>query len=186
MLREMDKSVRDTLVASIKTAFLGVKWWNEVQEDVRTRLEWIIDHIQSLGPLFAFTYMALFRWQYESRRIEGKKTNHPMASYLSTILGMRISEEAFQCGHLPTRAVLDLYDYLEPTDSDVAACLFLCHQVEILQKTGMLQEHKDSDLKTSPSEMAELLKAPKPKKKIPPIQEELIEWSDDEEPETQN
>ena len=181
MSHESDKVVQKALTASIKKAFIGTKWWDEVQEDVRTRLEWIVDNITTLGSLFAFTYMSLFRWQYECRRAEGKSVNHPMASYLSSIMGMRISEEAFQCGHLPTRAVLDLYDYVEPNDADVAACLFLCHQVEVLQKTGMLSD-RDVDIRTNPSEMAKLLKPKKPKKKKAPfVQEETIEWDDEEE-----
>lgn len=181
MSQESEKAVQTAIVASIKKAFVGTKWWGDVQEDVRTRLEWIVDHITTMGSLFGRTYMLLFRWQYERRRVENKSVNHPMASYLSSILGMQISEEAFQCGHLPTRAVLDLYDYVEPNDADVAACLFLCHQVEILQKTGMLQE-RDIDIRTSSSEMAQLLKPKKPAKKKPPfVQEETIEWDDEEE-----
>lgn len=180
MSSKSEKMVQDAIIASIKKEFVQTKWWGEVQEDVRTRLGWIVENIHTLGPLFAFTYMGLFRWQYECRRAEGKNVNSPMASYLSSIVGMRISEEAFQCGHMPTRAILDLYDYVEPNDSDVAACLFLCHQVEILQKTGMLKE-EINDLRTNASEMAQLLRPEKPKKKRPrPVQEETINWDDDE------
>ena len=125
--------------------------------------------------------MALFRWEFERRREEGVSTTHPMATYLSAIMGMRISEEAFQCGHLPTRSILGLYDYVEPNDSDVAACLFLCNQIEILQKTGMLQDF-DSDLRTNPSEMAKLLKAKTPakNKNKAEIEEKTINWDDDD------
>ena len=101
-----------------------------------------------------------------------------MASYFSTLMGMRISEEAYQCGLLPTRAVLNLYDYLQPNDADVAACLMLCHKIEVLEKSGMLVMD-EIKTRTSPSEMAKILRPPK-KKRAKPIQEETIVWDEDE------
>ncbi len=74
---------------------------------------------------------------------------------------------------------LDLYDFVQPNDADVAACLMYCHKVEILEKSGML-ELKNMELKTSPSEMARVLRPRKKKAKPKPIQEESISWEDDE------
>lgn len=175
---ESEKNVQRTIIASLKREFIKASWWDEVQDDVKTRLNWLVDHIEQVGSLFARSFMSLFRWEFERRRLEGKKATNPMASYFSTLLGMRLSEEAYQCGLLPTRAVLDLYDFVRPTDADVAACLMFCHKVEILEKAGMLTID-DIDLKTSPSEMARILRSPK-KKQAKPIQEETIVWDDDE------
>lgn len=175
-----ESEVQHLIIASIKRELMKAAWWNEVQEDVKTRLNWLVDHIEEIGSLFAHSFMSLFRWEFERRRLDGKKTPTPAAAYFSTLMGMRISEEAYQCGLLPTRAMLDLYDFVQPNDSDVAACLMFCHKVEIMEKAGML-EAGDMELKTSPSEMAKILR-PKKRKQAKPIQEENITWDDDSDP----
>ena len=111
--------------------------------------------------------------------LENKTLNNPMAGYLSSMLGMRIPEEAYQCGKLPTRAVLDLYDYVDPTDSDVAACMFLCNKIEVLERAGMLNR-EDMRLSASKKELAQAFqsspgKIPRPQKP-PQITEEEVEW----------
>ena len=152
-----DPIVRKAIIASIKSELMKIDWWDEVQDDVRARLEWIINHVEHLGTLFARTYMTLFRWEFERRRLTAKKLNNPYAGYVASLLGMRISEEAYQCGLLPTRSVLDLYDYVQPSDSDVAACLFLCHKIEVLETMGALV-HNEDELKTTPSEMSKVIR----------------------------
>lgn len=180
----MSKSeVQQLIIASIKRDLIKAVWWDEVQEDVKTRLNWIVDHVEEIGSLFAHSFMSLFRWEFERRRLDGNKTPTPAAAYFSTLMGMRISEEAYQCGLLPARAMLDLYDFVQPNDSDVAACLMFCHKVEIMEKSGML-EAGDMELKTSPSEMAKILRSKK-KKQVKPIQEENIAW-DDSDPDLNN
>lgn len=174
-----DDAVRRAIIDSLKKEFLKTSWWGEVQEDVRTRLDWLVEHVDQAGSIFAQTFMSLFRWEFERRKIEGKNVTNPMASYFSTLMGMRITEEAYQCGLLPTRALLDLYDFVRPNDADVAACLFFCHKVEILEKAGMLRLHQP-EMKTSPSEMAKLLRSPVKKKNVgPQISEESISWDDE-------
>lgn len=178
MSKESDKVVQQAIVESLKREFIKAGWWEEVQDDVKTRLNWLVEHIDEVGSIFARSYMSLFCWEFERRKLEGHNVTNPMASYFSTLMGMRISEEAYQCGLLPTRAVLNLYDYLEPNDADVAACLMFCHKVEILEKSGMISMN-ESELKTSPSEMAKILRSPRKKEKAKPIQEETITWNDD-------
>ncbi len=177
MSQESDKVVRQAIIVSLKRELVKSSWWGEVQDDVKTRLDWIVDHIDQAGLLFASSYMSLFSWEYERRKLEGHNVTNPMASYFSTLMGMRISEEAYQCGLLPTRAVLNLYDYLEPNDADVAACMMLCHKIEVLEKSGMLLMN-ESELRTNPSEMAKVMRPPR-KKKAPPIQEETITWGEE-------
>ena len=177
MSQESDKVVQQAVIRSLKGEFIKASWWEEVQEDVKTRLNWLVDHVDEVGPLFARSYMSLFCWEYERRKTEGNNVTNPMASYFSTLMGMRISEEAYQCGLLPTRAVLNLYDYLEPNDADVAACLMLCHKIEVLEKSGMLTMN-ETKLKTSPSEMAKILRSPR-RKKAKPIQEENLMWGEE-------
>jgi len=174
-----DEEVRKAIIYSLKSEMMKIEWWDEVQEDVKTRLEWIINHINPIGTLFTRSYMTLFRWEFERRRLDGENITNPFAGYVSTLMGMRISEEAYQCGILPTRATLDLYDYVDPNDSDVAACLYLCHKIEVLEQMGALQ-HNAERMKTTPSEMAKVIKGlnkPKrTKKRTPKINEEKLTW----------
>ena len=169
----------NSIVFALKTEFKKADWWPEVQDDVRTRLEWVIDHIQQVGSFFSRTFMTLFRWEFERRRVEGKNMKNPMPGYLTALLGMRISEEAFQCGALPTRAVLDLYDYVAPNDADVTACMFLCHKIETLQRAGLLRS-QDEKLATSQEEISEAFQQVSIKKAKPPKSTgESIKWDFD-------
>lgn len=178
----MAESIQQAIVDTLKREFIKARWWDEVQEDVKTRLGFLVEHVDKTGPLFMRSFMSLLRWEYKRRQLEGQNVTSPMASYFSTLLGMRISEEAYQCGLMPTRSCLNLYDYIEPNDADVSACFMFCHKVEILEKAGML-EFDESELTTSLSEMAKLLRPRKKKSK--PIQEETILW-DETDPNTKN
>ncbi len=173
-----EKIVQQVIVNSLKQEFIKASWWEEVQEDVKARLNWLVEHVDEAGSIFAHSFMSLLRWEFEQRKIDGKHVPSPMASYFSTLMGMRISEEAYQCGLLPTRACLNLYDYIKPNDADVAACLMFCHKVEILEKSGMLTMG-DPELKVCPSEMAKLLRVQK-KDQDKQIQEENIMWEGNE------
>jgi hypothetical protein len=162
-----EEAVRKAIIIQLKTEMMKIDWWDEVQEDVQTRLGWVIDHVTDIGPLFARSFMMLFRWEFDRRRIGGETIKNPYAGFVSTLMGMRISEEAYQCGILPTRSLLDLYDYVAPNDSDVAACLYLCHKIEIFEQMGALQ-HSPEQMKTTPSEMAKVIRdLGKPKRQRP-------------------
>lgn len=176
-----EKKARRAIIHSLKQSLMKASWWDEVQDDVKTRLDWLADRVVEVGPLFASTYMSLFRWEFERRRLEGETATNPMAAYLSALLGMRISQEAYECGLLPTRAILNLYDYLRPNDADVAACLMFCNKVEILEKSGII-ERKDEELKTSSAEMSKILLKTEKKNTAKKI-EETLTWEDQTEPE---
>ncbi len=169
----MNNAGKLAIVNSLKRELVRTESWNDVQDDVKARLEWIVNRIDKVGTLFARSYMTLFRWEYERRKLEGKHLKNPLTGYLSTLLGMQITEEAFQCGSVPTRAILSLYDYVEPNDADVTACLFLCNKIEILEKMGALK-HDNSEWKINSSEIAELRKNPKPA--LPKRSEEKLTW----------
>lgn len=186
MSQEAKKIVQRAIIDSLKQEFIKASWWDEVQDDVKTRLNWLVEHVEEAGSPFANSFMTLLRWEFERRKLEGTNAVNPMASYFSTLMGMRISEEAYQCGFLPTRACLNLYDYVEPNDADVAACLLFCHKVEVLEKANILSMNA-TEL-TSPSEMAKLLRTRKKSTKpTKPIQEETVTWDDSEDdPVTEN
>ena len=158
----MEIKPNQPLINSIKQDIIKIEWFSEVQDDVKNSLDWIIDNIDEIGSYFSSTFMAIFRWEYERRSLK-KQLTSPMAGVLSVLLGMHISEEAFLCGKLPTRVMLDLYDYVEPTDSDVAICLYLCHKIDTLEKSGALT-HVREELKTTPIEMINVLKQAQLKK----------------------
>jgi len=181
------------VINALKSEFKKADWWDETQPDVRTRLEWVIDHLDQIGVFFCRTFMCLFQWEFERRKIEGETVKNPMAGYLTTILGMRIPEESYQCGVLPTRSILNLYDYIEPNDSDVAACMFLCNKIESLIRVGLLVE-KEQKLTTTPEEIAEAFRrvahknrsrqGPPKSPEIKPTKGEVIKWDYDPEDES--
>jgi hypothetical protein len=149
--------------------------WPHVQDSVKDRLEWIFTNIEAVGTCFSHTFMALFRLQYESRKIAGVSFTHPVNGILLNALGMPISEEAFQCGILATRATLDLYDFISPTDADVAICLYLCQKIDLLEKHEALTPPY-SHWKTTPAKLNDLI-AFRTKSVVGPIKEEVIKWS---------
>lgn len=191
MSKTTDQIIRDGLINSLKKDFQKADWWKEVQEDVKTGLMQIIGKIDTMGSSYCQTFMTLFKWEFERRKAEGKTVTNPMAGMLVSLLGMRIPEEAYQCGILPTRAVLNLYDYIEPNDSDVAACMFLCNKIEMLEKAKMIpatSEQKTTkediaaafkDVSTQEKKLSQFLKQKGPTKSD--ITEENFEWDDEEE-----
>lgn len=56
--------------------------------------------------------------------------------------GYSINEESFQCGRFPTKMLLHLEDYFDPNDAEVQACLYVCHQIDILKASEMLKISK--------------------------------------------
>jgi len=169
-----------TVETGLKKEFKKSDWWPQVQEDVRTRLEWVVNNLDKSGVIFRNAYMSLFKWEHERRKLEGESSNiNPMAGYISTILGMKISEETYQCGVLPTRAVLNLYDYIQPNDADVTACMFLCNRVEYLEKIGIIVVQDKSSVTTEEiSATFDKDKSVKKKEiKKPKINEETIFWN---------
>lgn len=169
----MDKIL---IVDSLKRELMKLEWWNEVQDDVKAKLEWVAINITEIGVYFANTFLTFFRWEYQRRKLENSNADNPLSGYLTAILGMRIPEEAFQCGKTPVRAVLNLYDYVDPNDADVASCLFLCHKIEALQKLGFLV----LDLpkwETNPAEIFKSIPKKNPSKSKK-ITEENITWDE--------
>ena len=142
--------------AALKVELQRQEIWAQVQDSVKDRLEWVLNNVEQIGTCFAHTFMAIFRLQYENRKIEGKSFTHPINGILLNALGMPISEEAYQCGILATRTTLDLYDYLSPTDVDVAICLYLCQKIDVLEKHEALLPPY-STWKTTPTKLNELI-----------------------------
>lgn len=176
--------MQESIVPAIKRSLMERPWWKDVQSDVRTNLEWVIDNIEEVGTLFIRAYMTMFRWEFERRKLKGENINTPMVGYLSAALGMNISEESYQCGILPTRSVLDLYDYVRPNDADVSACLLLCHKIEVLEGMGVLT-HNTEGMQITSSALAGSMNSGESKPRQPehPITEETVKWDTPDEDE---
>ena len=169
--------VSSIISESVRKEINKANWWPEVQEDVKTRLIWIINNISTIGITFTKAYSALFALENIRRKLDKISITHPIANYIASALGMKISEESYQCGILPTRSVLDLYDYTYPNDADVTACMFLCNKIDFLHRTNLLED-KEIFLKPTNEEIsAEIQKiAKKEHSNTDNINEKLIKW----------
>lgn len=125
-------------VISIKKGAKTQTWWKDVNKDVVNRIYWVLDNIDKVGVLFANTFTTLFKWELARRKVEEETVSDHMMEQISVMLDMKISEETYQSGILPTRSVLNLYDYISPSDADVQACLYVCMQIKSLEKSGLI------------------------------------------------
>jgi hypothetical protein len=55
-----------------------------------------------------------------------------------------LPEEVYQCGKAPTSVLLFLQDFTEPKDPDVKAVLYLCHQIDVCERKGLLAAPKQT------------------------------------------
>lgn len=135
----MDPSIEIAVINGLKNSLIKSEWWDYVQESTRTRLEFIIDNIASLGIPFRDTILAFFRFTHQSRLLKGIaiKSTKPSA------LNRTMSEECFQSSLPAVKAALDLNEWESPNDADVQACLTLCNQIDALEKINMLKPIKD-------------------------------------------
>ncbi len=174
----IDGEVSRAIINALKKEFTKKDWWPEVQEDVQTKIGWIIDHIQTMGVAFSKTYFSLFRWELERRQLEGQ-SSRILPGNLENTPGMRISEEAYQCGILPTRAVLDLYDFTRPNDADVTACMYLCNKIKLLKQLNLIPLEENF---STPDEDIALAFRSLARRKMPSdsiVTEEVLDWDFD-------
>lgn len=154
----MHPAVLQTTIRSLKKGFVKQSWWNLVQDDVKKSLTWTIDHIDLLGSSFRDAFVAGFKLEHKRRFLHGQKTKQSSAfkHTAEAVLGSAITREAYECGKLPCHGVLSLYDFIDPNYADIQACIFLCHQVDILEQMGILTE--EANIEPSTDKMIQLLK----------------------------
>ena len=112
----------------------GYPWWVYVQDETRKSLAFIIDNIQELGIPFRNSFVEIFKFEHTCRLLNKQAipTDKP-----GILVGTQMSEEAYHSGILPTKILLKLDDWFQPNDSDVHACMSLCHHIDQLEKIGL-------------------------------------------------
>lgn len=141
-------------VRSIKKSLLKASWWKHVQPEVAEKLNFIIDNLKSLGPMFKDAFIASFKFAHARRVVVGTNVTPDMPGAL---FGRNMTEECYQSGIDGTKLLLELQDWTKPNDADVQACMHLCQQIEVLSQLGIFQsndkEQSDSDDKTLNKEL---------------------------------
>lgn len=131
----MDKTALELASSTIKKSIMTTNWWKYVQSEVATQIEHIVDNLPALGLPFKESFIALFKLEHARRLLSNMalQSNIP-----SALFGTAMPEECYQSGTNPTRAALGLNDWTQPNDADVQSCMFLCHQIEILERIGAM------------------------------------------------
>lgn len=127
--------------AVLKRELARAKWWEYVREDVRTQIYWIIHHLEEVGCLYRDCFDYLFKYEHAIRCIDGFTESDSMLLPVN-MSGYSINEESYQCGKLPVKMLLHLEDVFEPNDAEVQACLYVCHQIDILKASGYIKPSK--------------------------------------------
>jgi len=118
------------LVSAVKSSLKRAPYWKHVQDETKLCLELVVDDFIILGPLFRDAFLASFKYEHAFRMATGE--NIP-SSVPGVLFGEEMSEECYQSGIAPTKALLHLNDWNQPNEADVQACIAMCHHVEHLQ-----------------------------------------------------
>lgn len=124
---------------SLRRSLLGAFWWTHVQDEVKGKIEKLLEHVIVVGPLFRDAFISGFRYEHARRLLDGEAVPNEVPGAL---FGKAMGEESYQCGIKATRLALNLNDWIEPNDADVQACMVICHKVDEMQKNGVIQEVK--------------------------------------------
>lgn len=110
----------------LKQLLSRTQWWQYVQPEVKNALEFLIDNLETLGPFFRNAFVSAFQYEHAFRTCQKQVlTNQPGA-----LFGKGMTEECYNSGILPTKALLHLDDWVSPNDADVQACMFLYQLIE--------------------------------------------------------
>lgn len=120
---------------ALRAAFESAKWWPVVQEDVRKQLFFLLDNLELLGPTFRDAFLSSFKYSNLSRMLAGKMSN---INQPGALFGSALTDECYQCGKVAVKALLELNDWIEPTEADVQCCISLCNQIDRIET---LMEH---------------------------------------------
>jgi hypothetical protein len=129
---ELLKTTKKSLIQS----FSGTDWWSFVHSEIKEQIIDIIQNVDLSGSLFRNAWIALFSYSAYLRKREGINcllTEH------SALFGHGMAEEVFQCGKLPTKTILQIDGWIEINEADVQACIWLCHQIDMLIRLGVIQ-----------------------------------------------
>lgn len=118
------------LITAVKLSLKKAPYWNLVQDETKQRVELIANNITTLGPLFRSAFLEFFKYEHACRMATGD--NVP-ALVPGVLFGESMSEECYQSGIAPAKALLHLNDWTMPNEADVQICIALCHAVDKLQ-----------------------------------------------------
>ncbi len=126
----MHRNLHKESAMALRIGFRNANWWPLVQDEVKERIEVLLNNLEILGPPFRDAFVSHFKYENLMRMIrsQSSKLNQPGA-----LFGAAMSEECYQCGKKATKSILDLDDWTEPNEADVQCCLSICNQVERIE-----------------------------------------------------
>jgi len=134
----MHRNLHKESATALRLAFKNANWWPIVQDEVKERLDLLLNHFELLGPPFRDAFVAHFKYENMIRMLKGEseKLNKPGA-----LFGAAMSDECYQCGKQAVKSLLDLNDWTDPNEADVQCCISICNQID---KIEMLAEQPTS------------------------------------------
>jgi hypothetical protein len=128
-------------IQTLRLTLVSAFWWGYVTDEVKSRLELVIDHLFSLGPYFRDSFISSYRYEHARRLVEGTNVPHEVPGAL---FGPAMPEESYRCGIRPVKFALDLNDWVEPNDADVQACMTVCHKIDEMREKGVIAPEKQT------------------------------------------
>lgn len=116
---------------------LGIQ---HLQEEVQHKIDLLIDNIDTVGIPFRDAFIHMFKYEHLCRMLGGKASKHDKPG----ALGRNLSDETYKCCENPVKALLHLNDWTKPNDSDVLACLQICHSVDLFEKLNFFNSAEPS------------------------------------------
>jgi len=125
---------------SIRSSLKKAQWWALVQDEVKGRLDSLLKNFDNLGIPFKEAYIAAFKYHHIVRMLSNKALK---AKTPGVLFGGNLTEETYQCAKEPTKSLLALDDWFDPTEADVQACIAICNHLERLEKQFERVNHQN-------------------------------------------
>lgn len=136
-MKDQMSDILEKSKVNIRKIFEDSSWWRYVQDDVKIRIIYIIDHIETFGYFFKRSFRSLVNLQH----IKRKQTKFNFSLKESGVLfGVALPEEVFQSSINATKVVLELNEWTNPNEADVQCCKVLCDQIDFLEAANLLNK----------------------------------------------
>jgi len=124
----------------VRKSLTSTSWWSFVQEEIKEQLNYLLEHINTIGVPFKNAFLSAFRYEYSLRYMKGTANN---LTKPGALFGKYMTEECYQSGIIPVKMLLHLDDWTVPNDADVQVCMQFLQQVDLLEELGLFDLDKE-------------------------------------------
>ena len=125
------------IVSAIKDTCSKTDWWKYVQDEVRTDLLYLIEHVDVLGTSFRDAFIANLKLEHAIRVINNRNV---LFEEGTALFGDKFPEELFQSGIPIVKTILKLQEWVEPNEADVYACVIICQHINVLEAMEAIED----------------------------------------------